>query len=71
MKHRPFGVTNYTVNIIEDIRIEPNEFGDNFKMTIIYDRLKLSFPISIETKSNKPKSIQKEYSKFYAKSHLS
>lgn len=66
-KTRPTAVSSDSLKIIEDLRLEPNPNSDNFRMTIIYDSQKLSFPVSIKTKSRKPRSVQKEYAKFYAK----
>lgn len=64
---RPIRSPENINNIIEEVRIAPNETSDNFILTIFYGSEKISFPVSIETRSNKAKSVQKEFSKFYKK----
>ncbi len=66
-KNRPTRAIKDTMRIINDMIISANEFSDNLRLTIFYGNEKLSFPVSIEIKSNKPESVQKEYSKFYTK----
>lgn len=66
-KYRPLRKIHDSLRIINDLVISANALSDNFVLSLSYAGEKFSFPVSIETKSYKPKAIQKEYSKFYSK----